>query len=86
MVFKFNGQIPKYLFWLIKLLGISIGNPWDPKWASDISDYIESDFFNLAKKEIALMEKYYGVSTETVRLATRISTYEILGKKKKEKK
>lgn len=77
---EFNGSCSPFVFKVLNFLGIVIGNGWDSKMSDEIANLIEKRKFKKAQALIEKMESVYGASTETVKLATRISRIEILGK------
>ncbi len=72
-----NLRIPKWLGWLFK--PFVIGNYWDEVETDFASNLIEEGYYDTAEITLDICEKEYGVSTETIRLRTRIDRIRILG-------
>lgn len=79
-MFEFNGQCPKWMFYILRWFGLTIGEPWDPELARQASDLIEDNKLDEAIVVITKMMEKDGVSTEVIRLKTRISRINIIGR------
>lgn len=78
----FHVEIPECPKWVRKLLYLFRIRYYEiPVYAEKIlDDYIEKENYQYAKAYLAVVEKNWGISTFTVKYATRISRMEILGK------
>jgi len=67
--------------WLYKILKkffpYTMGIP--NRWEDAVENHIAQNSYKYAKLLIEVIEKYYGASTFSTRLSTRISVIEILG-------
>lgn len=75
-----NLRIPRFLLWAFR--PFIVGNPWSERLSDLATVAIEegNSGFRDAELYIENMEELDGYSTETIKLATRIERYRILGR------
>ena len=78
-MFRAEVSFPKWMLFLFK--PFIVCGYWDERWCDSISDQIEDGHYETARIMLQAHEDKHGVSSQTIRLQTRMDHYELLSEK-----